>query len=109
PITMTARTVLFTRAFTVGTGVQDFSSKLPPDAATLAQTLRHSGYSTAAFIGSAVLDSRFGLNRGFEPYFDHFQFGRSEEVYLDALERRGELVMDEAGKWLKRRPKAPLL
>src|SRR5437867_3013715 len=41
PITMPAHAALFTGAFPLGTGVHDFSSKLPPDAATLAQTLRH--------------------------------------------------------------------
>jgi len=106
PITMPAHAALFTGAFPLATGIHDFSgNKLPTNAATIAQTLRDNHYSTAAFIGAAVLDSRFGLSRGFETYFDHFQFGRSEEIYLDSLERRGDRVVDEALNWLRGGPR----
>ena len=109
PITLPAHTALMTGQFPPATGVHDFSgNRLPSGAVTVAGILKDHGYSTAAFIGSAVLDSRFGLNQGFETYFDHFDFGRSEEVHLDAIERRGDRVIDEALKWLKLNPQRPL-
>jgi arylsulfatase A-like enzyme/Tfp pilus assembly protein PilF len=109
PITLPAHTALMTGEFPPATGVHDFSgNRLPPTAVTVAKVLRSHGYTTGAFIGSAVLDSRFGLNQGFDMYFDHFEFGRSEEVHLDAIERRGDHVIDEALKWLKLNPKRPL-
>lgn len=47
--------------------------KLPEGAPTLASLLKKKGYSTAAFIGSAVLDKRFGLSQGFDLYSDGFE------------------------------------
>jgi arylsulfatase A-like enzyme/Tfp pilus assembly protein PilF len=108
PITLPAHTSLFTGAFPMATGVHDFvGNKLPAGTATLAGTLRDHGYTTAAFIASAVLDSRFGLNRGFDTYFDHFDFGHLQEAQFDQMERRGDLVMDEALSWLRRNPRQP--
>lgn len=108
PITLPAHASLMTGEFPLATGMHDFSgNKLSPNIVTLAKVLRDHGYTTAAFIGAAVLDSRFGLNQGFETYFDHFDFGRSAEVHLDAVERRGDLVVDEALKWLELEPKPP--
>ena len=110
PVTLPAHTALFTGAFPMATGMHDFSgNKLPANAATLAKVLRDNGYATAAFIGSAVLDSRFGLNQGFDTYFDHFEFNRLDEAHLDQMERRGDLVMDEALRWLKGNPRQPFL
>jgi len=108
PVTLPAHTALFTGSFPMATGVHDFSgNKLPEQAVTLASALRAKGYATAAFIGSAVLDSRFGLNQGFDTYFDHFEFSRLDEAHLDQMERRGDQVMDEALNWLKLGPRRP--
>ncbi len=108
PITLPAHTALFTGSFPMATGIHDFSgNKLPASAVTLAKVLKGSGYTTAAFIGAAVLDSRFGLNLGFDTYFDHFDFSRLAEANLDEMERRGDQVMDEALGWLKRGPRRP--
>lgn len=110
PITLPSHTAIFTGSYPMATGMHDFSgNKLPPVAMTLARVLRDNGYSTAAFIGAAVLDSRFGLNLGFDTYFDHFDFSRLDETNLDEMERRGDLVMDEALEWLKVNPRQPFL
>jgi arylsulfatase A-like enzyme/Tfp pilus assembly protein PilF len=110
PITLPAHTAILTGGFPMATGMHDFSgNKLPANATTLATALRDSGYTTAAFIGAAVLDSRFGLNQGFETYFDHFDFSRLDETNLDLTERRGDLVMNEALGWLKQAPRQPFL
>ncbi len=108
PITLPAHASLFTGMFPMATGMHDFSgNKLSSSIPTLAKILRSQGYTTAAFVGSAVLDSRFGLNQGFETYFDHFDFSRLLETNLDQMERRGDLVVDEALSWLKRSPRRP--
>jgi arylsulfatase A-like enzyme/Tfp pilus assembly protein PilF len=110
PITLPAHTALFTGSYPMATGMHDFSgNKLPPSAVTLAKVLHERGYATAAFIGAAVLDSRFGLNLGFDIYFDHFDFSRLGEANLDQMERRGDQVMDEALAWLKGKPRQPFL
>ncbi len=108
PITLPAHSSIFTGSYPMATGMHDFSgNKLPASARTLASVLGEHGYTTAAFIGAAVLDSRFGLNQGFETYFDHFNISRLDESSLDLTERRGDLVMDEALGWLKRLPYRP--
>ncbi len=109
PITLPAHSVIFTGEYPMATGMHDFSgNKLPASAVTLAEILRENGYTTAAFIGSAVLDSRFGLNQGFDTYFDHFDFSRLSETNLDLMDRRGGDVMDEALGWLKLNPRRPI-
>ena len=109
PITLPSHTVIFTGSFPMATGMHDFSgNKLPAGAVTLAQVLRDHGYSTAAFLGSAVLDSRFGLNQGFDTYFDHFDFSRLDETKLDQMKRPGNQVMDEGLNWLKQGLRRPV-
>jgi len=109
PITLPAHTSLLTGMYPLATGVHDFvGNRVPPGIATLAGVLHDHGYSTAAFLGAPVLDSRFGLNQGFDTYFDHFELAGSEEVHLDAMKRPGDKVVDEAGKWLDRHPPQPL-
>lgn len=109
PITLPAHSSIFTGDYPMATGMHDFSdNKLAPSAVTLAEVLRQNGYSTAAFIGSAVLDSRFGLNQGFDTYFDHFDFSRLNETNLDLMDRRGDQVTDEALRWLRLNPRQPI-
>jgi len=108
PITLPAHTALFTGSFPMATGMHDFGgNKLSPDATTLAKVLHARGYTTAAFIGAAVLSSRFGLNQGFDIYFDHFDVSRLDESSLDLIERRGNVVADDALAWLKQGPRQP--
>jgi len=107
PITLPAHTALFTGTFPMATGVHDFSDRVPASAVTLAQVLLDHGYSTAAFLGADVLDSRFGLNRGFKTYFDHFDRSRPESG-LDMVKRTGDQVVDYALDWLETNPRRPL-
>jgi arylsulfatase A-like enzyme/Flp pilus assembly protein TadD len=109
PITLPAHTSLLTGMFPLATGVHDFKgNRVPPGTGTLAGILHDHGYSTAAFIGAPVLDSRFGLNQGFDTYFDHFELAGKEEVHLDAMKRPGDQVVDEAQKWLNHHPPQPV-
>jgi arylsulfatase A-like enzyme/Flp pilus assembly protein TadD len=108
PITLPAHTALLTGQYPMATGIRDFSgNKLASGAMTLARVLHGHGYSTAAFIGSAALDSRFGLNQGFDTYYDHFNLGHSREIHLDEIERRGDQVVDLALKWLESHRQEP--
>jgi arylsulfatase A-like enzyme/tetratricopeptide (TPR) repeat protein len=52
-------------------GVRENSGfRFPPGVETLATLLGSQGYRTAAFVSAFPLDSRFGLDRGFEVYDD---------------------------------------
>jgi arylsulfatase A-like enzyme/Flp pilus assembly protein TadD len=101
PVTLPAHTAIFTGTYPTLSGMHDFSgNKLNPKQPTLATVLRQQGYTTGAVIGSAVLDSRFGLNQGFDFYYDHFDFNRMQESNLEAMERPGNVVTDVALDWL---------
>ena len=101
PVTLPAHTVIFTGTYPVFSGMHDFSgNKLSPKQPTLASVLKRQGYTTGAVIGSAVLDSRFGLNQGFDFYYDHFDFNRLQESNLEEMERPGNVVADVALDWL---------
>ncbi len=108
PVTLPAHTALFTGSYPMATGVHDFSgNKLPPNAITLAKVLHDHGYATAAFLGAAVLSARFGLNAGFDTYFDHFESHRLDENTMDLIKRSGDQVVDNALNWLKAKPPGP--
>jgi arylsulfatase A-like enzyme/Tfp pilus assembly protein PilF len=101
PVTLPSHTVMFTGTYPMLSGMHDFSgNNLSQQQPTLASVLKQSGYATGAVIGAAVLDSRFGLNQGFDFYYDHFDFSRLEEANLDEMERPGNVVADLALDWL---------
>jgi arylsulfatase A-like enzyme/Flp pilus assembly protein TadD len=103
PVTLPSHTVIFTGTYPMLSGMHDFAAnKLNPAQPTLASVLKERGYATAAVIGSAVLDSRFGLNHGFDFYYDHFDFSRLQESNLDEMERTGNLVADVTLDWLSK-------
>jgi arylsulfatase A-like enzyme/Tfp pilus assembly protein PilF len=103
PVTLPSHTVMFTGTYPMLSGMHDFAAnKLNPTQSTLASVLKEHGYATAAVIGSAVLDSRFGLNRGFDFYYDHFDFNRLQESNLEEMERPGNLVADVTLDWLSK-------
>lgn len=64
----------------------------------LTEHLKKHGYSTGAFIGAYPLDSRFGLNQGFDLYDDYLGSKESEEQAY--VERKAEVVIDGAMAWL---------
>jgi arylsulfatase A-like enzyme/Tfp pilus assembly protein PilF len=101
PVTLPSHSVIFTGTYPMLSGMHDFSgNQLSPSQPTLASILKEQGYSTGAVIGSAVLDARFGLNHGFDFYYDHFDFNRLQESNLDEMERPGNVVADVALNWL---------
>lgn len=56
------------------------SFRLDDSTATLSTVLRDAGYQTAAFIGAFPLESRYGLDRGFDVYDQDFlRESRSQE------------------------------
>src|SRR6266480_232978 len=110
PITLPAHSVMLTGTYPMRTGMHDFSgNRLNASQPTLAALLHARGYATGAVVGSAVLDSRFGLGRGFEFYYDHFDFSRLDEKNIDAMMRPGGEVVDRALGWLNGERQKPFL
>jgi choline-sulfatase len=74
--------------------------RLGPSLPTLATVLKAAGYRTGAFVGSFVLDARFGLNRGFDEYDDRYGEKHPDDP-AEGAERRGEEVIKPALTWIK--------
>ena len=103
PLTLPSHSSIFTGANPLYHGIRDNGGFYLDDShITLAEALKNKGYSTGAFVGAFVLDSRWGLDQGFDYYYDNFDLTKYKKVSLDAVQRRGDEVMAEAYKWLEK-------
>ena len=99
PLTLPAHASLLTGLDPPAHGLRDNGlASLPTDLPTLATILAEQGYTNAAFVGSRVLDRRFGLARGFDHYDDHLSAEQVGEYGYP--ERRAHEVVDAALAWL---------
>jgi arylsulfatase A-like enzyme/predicted Zn-dependent protease len=104
PLTLPSHTSLLTGALPLFHGVRDNGGFIvPPEIKTMAEVFKENGYETAAFVGAYVLDSKWGLNQGFDYYFDQFDLSRFEKISLGTVQRPGNEVMDEALAWLEKK------
>jgi tetratricopeptide (TPR) repeat protein len=88
-------------------GVRDNAGfRFPADQATLATILKARGYRTGAFVSAFPLDSRFGLDRGFDVYDDSFADARAGQAFL-LQERRGTDTVALARRWMDARSMQP--
>jgi arylsulfatase A-like enzyme len=99
---------MFTGLYPTGHGVHDNGTDtLTEDRLTLAEILRANGYSTAAFVGSSILDRRLGANQGFDYYGDLAEIKRIDRQrpqYLSETwwERPASRVNEECVRVLSR-------
>ena len=80
-------------------GVRNNGHELPNGIRTLAEILKARGYATGAFVSSFSVDSRFGLDRGFDVYDDTFQAGSPFKT--QNAERRAEETFARFSRWLE--------
>jgi Flp pilus assembly protein TadD len=84
-------------------GVRDNSGyRLPTEQLTLAEVLKQNGYRTGAFVGAYILDSKTGLNQGFDTYVDGFETSNRGETEIAIAQHRAGKVMASALGWLKK-------
>ena len=83
-----------------GHGVRDNAGfRFPRGTDTLATILKRQGYHTAAFVSAFTLDSRFGLDAGFDVYDDGFAEGDAPTAFA-LPERSGVETVAAARRWL---------
>lgn len=103
PLTLPSHSSIFTGTYPLFHGIRDNGGfYLDEHHTTLAESLKSKEYVTGAFVGAFVLDSRWGLNQGFDTYFDNFDLTKYKQVSLDAVQRRGDEVLSEAYGWLEK-------
>ncbi|HUU35919.1 MAG TPA: sulfatase-like hydrolase/transferase, partial [Vicinamibacterales bacterium] len=101
PLTLSAHTSLFTGMWPTAHGIRDNTGFYVDGAlTTLAEQLKGQGYRTGGFVGAFVLDARWGIAQGFDHYFDDFDLTEDVGPGLDAIQRRGAVVVDAATAWL---------
>ena len=99
PLTLPSHCSLFTGNLPLKHGVRDNGYRLPDFNVTLAEFLKQRDYRTAAFVGAFPLDSRFGLNKGFDVYDD--SYGSTNPVRDHSfVERKAEEVNSRAIHWI---------
>lgn len=102
PLTLPSHTSIMTSQYPIKHGIRDNgTARLSNEATTLAEALKTHGYQTAAFVGSFVLDHRFGLNQGFDVYNDRMPADPTVLEKLEA-ERNAEAVYSAFSEWFTR-------
>ncbi len=102
PLTLPSHASIFTGLIPPHHGVHDNGGFfLDVKHATLAERLHEAGWTTGAFVGAWVLDSRWGLDQGFDVYADRFDLSRLKVESSGTVQKRGDAVMDEALAWLE--------
>ena len=91
---------MFTSLYPLQHGMRRNGFSVAPGVRTLAETLRDSGYVTAAFVSASVLGSGTKINRGFERYVDAIP--SRPRVHYQLAESTTDRVID----WLSKRKNA---
>lgn len=103
PLTLPSHAGILTGLYPLSHGVRDNGRfRLDDSFLTLAEVFRNNGYATAAFVGSFVLDHRFGLDQGFDVYDDGIT---SDTTLLEnpEAERKADAVFQAFAEWLRNR------
>jgi arylsulfatase A-like enzyme len=110
PLTLPSHTSLMTSMFPFENRVEANDEGVPAGAVTLASVLRANGYRTAAFLGSIILDRRFGLDQGFDVYDSPFQAppGEMPNPYSARIRRDAALVTRAARQWIEENRSQPV-
>jgi len=102
PLTLPSHASILTGTYPLHHGVRDNGGfYLSENHLTLAESLKNIGYTTGAFVAAFVLDSHWGLDQGFDYYYDNFDLTKYKTVSLDSVQRRGDEVLAEVYKWVE--------
>ena len=103
PLTCPAHCSIFTSKFPPDHGVRDNGGFfLSPKQLTLATLLKRRGFQTGAVVAAFVLDSKWGVNQGFDTYVDDFDLAETHGGGMGEIRRPGNEVVDRALPWLEK-------
>ena len=98
PMTLPSHSTMLTGTNPPYHGVHDnLNHRLPESNETLAEILQKNGFVTGGIISTFVLDSKFGLDQGFDTYHDEFEEEHNLGHYT---ERKGDEATRFAVGWL---------
>ncbi|MGQ9801306.1 MAG: tetratricopeptide repeat protein [Candidatus Saccharicenans sp.] len=99
PLTLPSHTTILTGLEPFRHQVRNNGHYLPANIRTVTEILKERGFRTAAFVSSFSVDSRFGLDRGFELYDDTFQADMPFKT-MNAERRAGD-TFSRFARWLE--------
>lgn len=101
PLTIPAHATLFTGLTPPNHGIRNNGGAILEDEfVTLAEVLRDSGYDTAGSVSAYVTTDIWGLDQGFDSYFDDIESSLLSRTNIWHLERTADQVVDDALGWL---------
>ncbi len=101
PLTLPSHTSIHTGHFPSFHGIHDNGGfYVSKSQTTLAEMFRQNGFVTAGFVGAYVLDSIWGLDQGFDTYFDNFEISKQKRFSLASVQRKADDVLDQSLEWL---------
>ena len=108
PFTLPAHTSLMTGTYPPTHGVREnVGFSVPGSLPTLAQKLQQDRMATSGFVSAFVLDSKWGIARGFDSYHDDFSLDQLQNTAdLGSVQRPGPETLASATQWLDSRPEA---
>ena len=106
PSTLPAHASMLTGRLPSEHGLRDNAGdRLSPKIPVITESLQQAGYHTGAFVSAYVLDSTWGLDRGFDRYYDDFH---PEDIAGAAafgdVSRKGRETVSEARRWWEATP-----
>jgi arylsulfatase A-like enzyme/thioredoxin-like negative regulator of GroEL len=112
PLTPVSHATIFTGTYPQFHTVTDFGHPLPSLLPAVPEILQKSGYHTAAFVGSLILDPKANMAPGFDRGFDYFDAGfhqrrGPDETRYNSIERRAGDVVGHAIAWLQKNRQSP--
>ena len=106
PLTLPSHASILIGTSPIAHGVHDnIDFVVRSEQMTLAEHLKAHGYSTAAVVSASPLDSRFGLDQGFDRYDDSFMAPGDPKT--SPAEQNADAAVDKALKWLSSPPSEP--
>jgi arylsulfatase A-like enzyme/predicted Zn-dependent protease len=107
PLTLPSHATMLTGLYPPEHGLRvNGSGRLQRHIPLLPEILKKHGYDTGAFIAAAVLDSQYGLDRGFDAYDDDLPKKQLGD-HVGEPRRDGEEIVDSALSWLRQRTSRP--
>lgn len=104
PLTLPSHTSLLTGLYPDHHGVRNNGTYVVPSSVvTLAERLAELGYATHAVVSAFVLDSRFGLDQGFDAYDDDLTGSAAQKMFMFE-EVTADVTAERAVRWFRSRP-----
>ncbi len=102
PLTLVSHASILTGLYPPTHGVRNNGDfRVPDEQVTLAGLLKAAGYKTAAFVGTFILDARFGLAKGFDVYDDEMRVKKVMHDSDSIRMRLAEETTRRAIRWLE--------